>query len=156
MKYKIPFQKVCTTFLIAAIIGAILLFGATFTIFFDFPWDWRQPAIIVIYVVSTAVFFYLSLTKNYFLLEKDHIAHVRYAKQKLYYFKDVVYIDFDYSEKHKTILFVTQKGNICYIPFDKKGVLYETMVKKAKNLISYEAMQAKYGPIKQIKPPKSN
>lgn len=154
MKLRIHPLKIAITFAIVALVAAIMIFGACILIFLDWPWDWRQPTIIALWFVSSIVFLYISLTQNYYTIENKCIVHHRFKKELYYYFKDIVYIDHNYAKKHKVIQFVTQRGDIRYITFDSKGLIYETMCKKCKNLLDYETLKENYPNLRSIKKPK--
>jgi hypothetical protein len=53
-----------------------------------------------------------------------------------------------FSEKSKTICFVTNKGHVRYLTFDKEGVLYEMMKAKCSNRLDEETFKTNYPKIK--------
>ena len=144
MKLYIPRYKTILTFLAAFIFLGAALFGICFWIFLDWPWDFRQPLIIGLWLLSSIVFLILSLTANYYVLNKKYIMVKRLGKELYYYFSDVVYIDEEKSEKKKMIHFFTRQGHTRYLTFDKEGLIYKTMLEKATNRISKEEFEKKY------------
>lgn len=72
----------------------------------------------------------------------------RVGKPLLYKYKEVVYIDRAYSEKHKTVAFMMNSGAVRYLTFDKEGKIYDEMIKKCKNVLSDEEFHERYKNIK--------
>lgn len=100
------------------------------------------------------MFYIISILYNFYIVESKCIIVHRFKKVLYYYFNDIVYIDKQYSEKHKMILFVTNKKDVRYLVFDSKKLVYETMLEKCHNLLTYEQLIAKYGEIKNLRVPK--
>ena len=144
MKLNIAPSRIIVTFLVSMLVLGAALFGLFFNIFLDTPWDFRQPLIIAFWVVSTLIFLILTLTQNYYILEKKYVVVKRFNKELVYYFSDIIYIDEEKSEKKKVIYFFTRQGHSRYLTFDTKGILYKTMVEKCQNRLSKEEFESKY------------
>lgn len=136
------------TFLIAAVVGAGLIFGSLWWLFLEPGWDWRQWTVIAAFIISTIFFYVLTIFQNYYILEKKYVLVHRFKKEMYYYFSDIIYIDEKYSEKHKMILFVTNRGDIRYMTFDRKGIVYKTMLDKCTNLIDEDSVKIRFPNIK--------
>ena len=52
------------------------------------------------------------------------------------------------------VLFVTNKKDVRYMVFDRKQEIYNTLLNKCHNLLTYEQLIAKYGEIKNLRKPK--
>ena len=73
----------------------------------------------------SVLFCVLSITQTYYIVDKDAITHVKMGKTFRYRFSDILYIDEEWSEKHKTLLFYMADGKDRYLAFDKDKVIYE-------------------------------
>ena len=77
------------------------------------------------------------LTKqNYYVILKEGIIHHKWTKEVRYEFKDILYIDEEYTEKHSTLLFYTSKGHAIYLVLDKEEKILKAVQNKSRNLIS--------------------
>lgn len=148
MKLHLSLFRITWTFFIAAVIGAGIIFGMLFWLFLVPDWDWQQWTVIAVFIISTIFFYVLTIFQNYYILEKKYVLVHRFKKEMYYYFSDVIYIDEKYSKKHKMILFVTNRGDIRYLTFDRKGILYETMLDKCTNLIDEGTLKIRFPNIK--------
>lgn len=151
MKLFISPLKIILTFLISSLVAAFLLFGLFYKSFLTWPWDIIPYCVIAIWLALSIIYLILSLKANYYVLEDKYVCVHRFKKEMYYYFKDVVYIDEIYSKKHKTIRFVTNRGDIRYLTFDKENKLYPIFLKKCKNILNYDELMIKYPNLKGIK-----
>ena len=104
--------------------------------------------IIVLYVVVSIAMLVLSLTRNFYVIERKYLVVVKAFKEMYYHYNDVVYIDKEQSEKKKVLSFFTNKGHVRYLPFDKNGEIYIAMIKMCNNLLSEEEFHTKYPDVK--------
>lgn len=95
---------------------------------------------LVICVLSLFVF----TTQNYYVLLKDGIVHHKWIKEDKYNFSDIIYIDEEYTEKHKTMLFYNKKGKPIYLVLDKDEKIFKEIKNRSKNLISKEEFYIKF------------
>ncbi len=65
-----------------------------------------------------------------------------------YFWTDIIYIDEEFSEKHKMMLFYTKDGKDHYLLFDKQRVIYETALAKVHQLTP-EEFKRRFPHIKQ-------
>ncbi len=91
----------------------------------------------------TILFCVLSITQTFYIVEKSRIVHVKMGKAYEYYFNNIVYIDEEYSKKHKMLLFYTKDGKEYMLAFDKNAVIFEKCLERC-NLISREEFIARY------------
>ncbi len=148
---KVRVSPIRTLGILAIVIfgGAALIFGMTFQLFlFSFPYDWRQYAIIGVWSLTSIGLIVASFTLSYYEVYKKYVTIKKGAKEIVYYYSDVVYIDEEQSVKKKTVCFYTRQGHARYLPFDKKGILYKTMVDNCKNRLSKEEFAIKYPKVK--------
>lgn len=139
--------------IILAMIGAtgfvgVLVFLIFFEIFITWPWDYRQPLIIAVWLISGIIFTFFSLKGTHYLVTKKYIQVTRGRKEYIYYYSEIIYIDEEYSKRKRCICFVTNKGHVRYLNFDKEGIIYDTMINNAKNLISKDEVKEKFPKIK--------
>lgn len=97
--------------------GAFYPFGTSFYIY--------TPVLLVI----SLVFGYLSIAKTYYEVDKNCITHHKMNKEFEYSFKNIVYIDEEWSRKHKQLRFFDKLGNEHYLVFDKEGIIFEYAMK---------------------------
>ena len=63
--------------------------------------------------------------------------------EKEYYWKDILYIDEEWSRKHKMLLFYMADGKDRYLAFDKEGLIFEYALNYSR-LISQEEFLARF------------
>ena len=149
MKVRPSFVRLLPSLLIIIFLGAGLIFGLTFNLFvFTFPYDWRQFAIIGIWLALSITLIILTITTGYYEVQKKYVIVHKGMKKLIYYYSDVVYIDEEQSEKKKMVHFFTKQGHVRYLTFDRGGILYNTMIANCKNRISKEEFQMKYPKVK--------
>ena len=85
----------------------------------------------------------LSLTQTYYEINGPVFIHSKMGKIVEYTFNNIIYIDEEFSLKKKMFRFFTKDGQEHLLVFDKKGVLYETALKKCP-LISLEEFQRRF------------
>ena len=148
MKLPVDRKRTLKIFFIADIIFAVLLFLSCMNLFIFQKWGATQIVIIALYVIISIFMLVLSLTRNFYVIEKNYLVVVKGNKEYHYNYTDVVYIDKARSEKKKVLTFYTNKDHARYLPFDKEGKIYKTMCSKCKNLLSDEEFHNKYPNVK--------
>ena len=138
MKVPVDRKRTIITFVIADLIFAVLLFLSCIYLFLFQTWGAVQWLIIAVYVGFSAFMLIMSLTRNFYVIENKYLVVVKGNKNMFYYYADVVYIDKAQSEKKRVLTFCTNKGHVRYLPFDKDGKIYKTMINKCHNLLSEE------------------
>lgn len=101
------------------------------------------PAILVV----TVIFCVISITQTYYKVDKLKITHVKMGKEFEFYFKDIIYIDEEWSKKHKMLLFYTSDGKSKFLTFDKNGVIFEYALQYSR-LISKEEFKMRFPNVK--------
>ena len=103
-------------------VGKFFPFGISFYIY--------TPILILL----TIIFTYISVTKTYYELTNNAIIHHKMNTEIVYSYKNIVYIDEEYSLKHKQLRFFDNNGKEHYLVFDKNNIIYDEVIKKTKTL----------------------
>lgn len=135
------------------IIFIILFFVFEAIFYFSFQrnvlWPFDQsfyiytPALLI----SSAFFCYISITQTYYIIDKQKIQHFKMSKQYEYRWSEIIYIDQEWSKKHKMLLFYQEDGRGRYLAFDKKGVIWDYAIKYS-HLISEEEFRERFPKVK--------
>lgn len=104
--------------------------------------------VLSIWVVLSAIAFYIMLKKNYYVLTNSAIVHHKLSQEVSYSFNNMLYLDEHYSDRHDTILFYLNNGKSVFLTPDKDGLLRKAISKNAKNLISRAEFHRKFPNIK--------
>lgn len=148
MKLKIAAWKTTLTFIFASLFCALMIFLVCILIFLDWPWDYRQPTIIVVWFISSIIFYIITLKSCYYVLSKKDLTVVRFKKRLVYSFSDIIYIDEELSKKKKMICFYTRFNHKRFVTFDKNNVVFPAMLKYCKNRMSKEEFEINYPNVK--------
>ena len=148
MKVPVDRKRTIITFLIADLIFAVLLFLSCVYLFLFQAWSVTQWLIIGLFVIFSVFMLVMSLTRNFYVIESKYLVVVKGNKNMYYDYADVVYIDREKSEKKKVLTFCTNKGHTRYLPFDKEGKIYKTMINKCHNVLSEEEFHTQYPNVK--------
>ena len=148
MKVTVDIKRTLRIFFIVDIIFAVLLFLSCINLFLFTKFGVIQILIILLYVGVSIIMLVLSLKRNFYVIESKYLVAVRGFKNMYYHYNDVVYIDKAQSEKKRVLCFYTNKEHVRYLPFDKNGEIYKTMLKRCHNLLDDEQFKAKYPNVK--------
>jgi len=94
----------------------------------------RDLLIVGIWLIFFIVFLLLLLKRNYYEFNKQELIHHRFTNDVSYLFDNIIYIDKEYSLKHKTLFFITKDNKKFYLAMDKDNKLLEVFLKNCKNL----------------------
>ena len=130
MKVTADIKRTLRIFFIVDILFAVALFLSCFNLFLFEKLGVVQTLVVILYVGVTGLMLFLSLKRNFYVIENKYLVVVRGFKEMYYNYSDVVYIDKAQSEKKKVLCFYTNKGHTRYLPFDKKGEIYKAMTKR--------------------------
>ncbi|HHT67600.1 MAG TPA: hypothetical protein GX010_05250 [Erysipelotrichaceae bacterium] len=148
MKLVVDRKRTLLIFLIADLSFALLLFLSGINLFLSKEWGASQIAIIVLYVIISAVMLLLALTRNYYIVENKFLLVVKGHKETYHHYADVVFIDKERSLRKRTLRFYTNKGKVHNLFFDKEGKIYEVFVKRCHNIVDKEQFKKQYPKIK--------
>ena len=143
MKLKIAPLRVIVYWLIVLVVFYAIILLSFSSIFFT-KWGALQIIITSGYFVLMLMILIFALNGYYYIIEKDRLVVKKFNKVLFFPYKDIVYIDEEESLKSKIVTFITNKGDVIYLNFDKKGILFETLVNKCKNVTSKEEAKRKY------------
>ncbi len=96
----------------------------------------------------SALFCFLTIKGTYFVIQKERIVHVKMNTAFEYRFKDIIYIDEEYSVKHKTMLFYLKDGKERFLAFDKDHKVYDACLERCENLITKEELKRRFPNLK--------
>lgn len=108
----------------------------------------RDVIILVIYIALSALLLFILLKKNYYQITNSSLVHTRFNKEYVYDYNNILYIDEEYTNKHKTLLFYTNKGDSRFLILDKDEIILKTLKKKCKNLMTKEEYHTKFPNVK--------
>lgn len=148
MKVKVDIKRTIRLFIIMDLIFAALLFLSCINLFLFTKFGPIQIMVILVFVAVSIFMLVLSLKRNFYVIENKYIVVVRSFKNMYYNYSDVVYIDKEQSERRKILCFATNRGDARYLPFDKNGEIYKTMLKRCNNLLSEEEFKRRYPNVK--------
>ena len=148
MRVRIPAKRIVFMWLIVFFIMALLVAGVFFNLFFLQKWTALQPIIISVYALIMLVILIISLSTQYYEINKKDLTESKFGKKFTYFYSDVIYIDEAQSRKGKALTFVTNRGHVKYLTFDKDGKILDAFLSKCHNLISLEEVKRKFPGIK--------
>ena len=148
MKVKISSKRIVLMWLAVYLVFAGIISLIFFNLFYLSKWDARQPVFIFLYTATMLVILIVSIKTHYYEINKKDITVSKLGKKYTYFYSDIIYIDFEQSEKGKSLCFVTKLGHVKYLTFDKEGKIYTAAKSRCTNLISREELEAKFPGIK--------
>lgn len=96
-----------------------------------------------ILLVVSIFFCVFTIKSTYYVIDTKKLTHSKMGVEKEYYWKDILYIDEEWSKKHKMLLFYMADGKDRYLAFDKEGLIYEYAINYSR-LISQEEFLARF------------
>ena len=100
-----------------------------------------------ILLIMSVVFCVLSIKNTYYIVESHYIAHFKMGHEDRYNYTDIIFIDEEWSKKHKMLQFYLKDGKSRTLAFDKEGLIFKYAVEKS-HQISIEEFHAKFPNIK--------
>ena len=159
MKYEKIFPKrskiigILIATMAALALLCILAFGSRFN-YFNKTWEQciplftRDMIILAVAIALTVAASIMLSAKNYYVITKDSLVHHRMYDELYYNYKDILYIDEEYTHKKETLLFYTNKGDQRFLVLDKEHKIYDALKSNCKNLISREEFHRKFPKVK--------
>lgn len=144
MKLKPNKLLLSKSFLVIFLVSSVVFFLATNSVLLKPKWDFVQPLIIAVFLAVSLMFYVFTLTGLDYTVEKKYLEVRRLRKHMFYYYSEIVYIEEEKSRKKKTITFVTNKGHVRYLPYDKEGILLDHLLANCHSLLSKEMLKVKY------------
>ncbi len=96
----------------------------------------------ILFIVSL-FFCIFTIKSTYYVIDTKKLIHSKMGVEKEYYWKDILYIDEEWSRKHKMLLFYMADGKDRYLAFDKEGLIFEYALNYSR-LISQEEFLARF------------
>ena len=143
-KLPVDRKRTIRNFILADLFFALLLFSSCIYLFFFEKWNATQFVIIGLFVFISIFMLVMSLTRNFYVIEKKCLVVIKGNKEYRYNYDDVAYIDQEQTEKKKNLTFCTKMGHTRYLPFDKDGKIYEAFLKNCHNLLEKEEFRRRY------------
>lgn len=144
-----PSEKLRVSALRISLIFAVLFIVMVAIFYISFQHDNFWPLETSFYIYTPVLFgvslFFaiLSIRSTYYQIDKHKLVHTKMGQVKEYYWKDILYIDEEWSRKHKMLLFYMADGKDRYLAFDKEGLIFEYALKYS-NQISEEEFRARF------------
>lgn len=121
------------------ITNLILFVAIYFAILQTDLWDNAKSTIIIILYVVLTIILSIFVPKSYAMTyDNKNFYLIRFAKEDVTCFNDVIYIDEPYTEKHKALTFYLKNGKLKFISFDKDKKIVDVFKSKCKNLVTRE------------------
>ena len=130
-------------------IFAILFVVMTLIFYITFQHDafWPLETSFFIYTpilfVTSCFFCVLSITSTYYVIDNKKLVHTKMGQTKEYYWKEILYIDEEWSLKHKMLHFYMADGKERFLAFDKEGLIYEYAINNGR-LLSFEEFRSRF------------
>ena len=96
-----------------------------------------------ILLVASTFFCVLTIRSTYYVIDKQKLVHTKMGVEKEYYWKDILYIDEEWSKKHKMLLFYMADDKERFLAFDKEGLIFEYALNYSR-LMSEEEFLARF------------
>jgi len=148
MKVWPSFQK---TFLLALVIflfSAGIVFTSCINLFLSKEWDYRQWLIIGVFLASSLLILIFSLRTYFYVIEKRELVVIKFKRELVYPYSEIIYIDQNQKRKNSTITIVMKSGQTIYLIPDKKNQVYESLQKNCEHILSKEEVINKFPRIK--------
>lgn len=130
MKLRPSLIRLTLYFVISSIILLFVIVGMCFTIFFFEPFGYKQIIILASWLILS-ILWLVALNKNYFYtVEEKYLSVFKFKKESVYMYDEIIYLDYEYSKTHSSILFVTKLGHARYIVHDQKKQLLDILQSK--------------------------
>ena len=127
----------------------IMIFSILFLVmdaifYFSFQHDHLWPFDTGFYIytpvlfVSSGVFCFIAIHSTFYKVDKHKLTHSKMGQVKEYYWKDILYINEEWSKRHKMLLFYMADGKDHYLAFDKDGIIFEYALKYSRMMSEEE------------------
>ncbi len=103
-----------------------------------------QYVVIAIWLALSIFLTIVAIKMNYYTYNRYELVRHIFTKEYVIKYKDVLYIDVEWSKKHSSLLIFTSLGHERYLPFDKERKILDLMQERCKHLISKEEYLAKF------------
>lgn len=132
--------------ILAVNITNLILFTAIyFAILQTDLWDNAKSTIIILIYVTFTLVLSIFVPKSYAMTYDDKCFYnIRFGKEDVVAFSDVIYIDEPYTNKHKALTIYLKSGKLKFISFDKDKKILDLFKSKCKNTVTREQFIVMY------------
>jgi len=145
MKLKPRIARTVIPYLILYLLINVVTY---FPIGFTWPPTTFHYISLALWTIAFSIFIYLGVRYNSYEIHKNHLVHLKGKTRLNYNYASILYIDEQYTKKHKTLLFYTDRGDSRFLVLDKDELLLSKTLERCKNLISKEEYQTKFPRVK--------
>ena len=148
MKIWPSFQKTLLLALVIFLFSAGIVFTSCINLFLSKEWDYRQWLIIGVFLASSLLILIFSLRTYFYVIEKRELVVIKFKRELVYPYSEIIYIDQNQKRKNSTITIVMKSGQTIYLIPDKKNQVYESLQKNCEHILSKEEVINKFPRIK--------
>lgn len=127
-KLRVSWLRIALIFVVL-----FLVMEAIFYISFQSGDFWPFNTMFYIYTpvlfATSVLFAVLTIRGTWYMIDSKKLTHSKMGHTKDYYWKDIIYIDEEWSRKHKMMLFYLADGKERFLAFDKEGLILEYALK---------------------------
>lgn len=96
---------------------------------------------------TSVLFCVLTIRATWYMVDTKKLTHSKMGQIKEYYWKDILFINEEWSKKHKMLLFYMADGKERFLAFDKEGLIFEYALKYG-GLLSEEQFLRRFPNVK--------
>jgi hypothetical protein len=148
MKVWPSIKKTLLLALVIFLFSAVIVFTSCINLFLFQEWDYRQWLIIGVFLVSSILILIFSLRTYFYVIEKHELVVVKFKRELVYPYSEIIYIDQNQKRKNSTITMVMKSGQIIYLIPDKNNQVYQSLENNCDNLLDKQEVIYKYPRIK--------
>jgi uncharacterized membrane protein YcjF (UPF0283 family) len=148
MKIWPSFQKTLLLALVIFLFSAVIVFTSCINLFLFEEWDYRQWLIIGVFLASSILILIFSLRTYFYVIEKRELIVIKFKRELVYPYSEIIYIDQNQKRKRSTITIVMKSGQIIYLIPDNKNQVYESLQKNCDDLLDKQEVMNKFPRIK--------
>ena len=128
------------------IITSLIITSIFYALFGSKTWPFKTQDYVLfgVMILLTIIFFFFIPKTFSYKYDKKQFEVTRFGKTDVYEFNNVIYIDEEYTLKHKALTFYLKSGKLIFISLDKDKKILEVFKKHCKNNISREEFQILY------------
>ena len=148
MKVWPSFQKTLLLALVIFLFSAVIVFTSCINLFLFEEWDYRQWLIIGVFLASSILILIFSLRTYFYVIKKRELIVIKFKRELVYPYSEIIYIDQNQKRKRSTITIVMKSGQIIYLIPDNKNQVYESLQKNCDDLLDKQEVMNKFPRIK--------
>lgn len=148
MKVWPSIKKTLLLALVIFLFSAVIVFTSCINLFLFEEWDYRQWLIIGVFLASSILILIFSLRTYFYVIEKRELIVIKFKRELVYPYSEIIYIDQNQKRKKSTITIVMKSGQIIYLIPDNKNQVYESLQKNCDDLLDKQEVMNKFPRIK--------